>query len=238
MDRISRAFTVHKPLSKYPVLFALILLTSTCIRKPEGERTEGKIKFRITYEQGLVGGYSTTVLPKEMIMAFSNDMVRNTIEGGLGFFSLVNVSDLRNYQNTTWLKFIDKKYIYIGDKKEKPCCFGMLEGMVLTFTDSTKEITGMECKHAIASFPDNGIKPFNIWYTQEIGLYNPNGNTPYRDIQGVLLEFNTLMGNSNMHMVATSYEAHHIPQKHFQPPRNFRPVTKDEMDRILYALMN
>lgn len=238
MGRISRAFTVHKSLSKYPVLFALILLSISCVREPAGEKKEGKIKFRITYEQGPMNGYSTTVLPKEMIMEFSNDMVRNTIEGGLGFFSLVNVSDLRNYQHTTWLKFIDKKYIYIGDKKETPCCFGMLEGMVLTFTDSIKNIADMECRQVIASFPNDGIKPFNIWYTKEIGLYNPNGNTPFHEIPGVLLEFNTLMGNANMHMVATSYDAQHIPQKHFQPPRNFRPVTKGEMDKILYALMN
>ena len=89
----------------------MILLVFACRRKPDSEYFEGKIRFDISYAQNEVGGYSTTVLPRHMVMEFSNDKVRNTIEGGLGFFSLVNVSDLRNYQNTTWLKFIDKKYI-------------------------------------------------------------------------------------------------------------------------------
>ena len=199
---------------------------------------EGQIKFSISYEQSRVGGYSTTILPREMIVEFSNDMVKNTIEGGLGFFSLVNISDIRNYQNTTWLKFIDKKYIYEGGKKESSCCFGMLDGMKLEFTDDIKEIAGLECMHAVARFPDNGIEPFDIWYTEELGLYNPNGNTPFKDIPGVLLEFNTLMGNTNMHMVATGFDAQHIPQKHFQPPKNYRPVSKAEMESILNALMN
>jgi GLPGLI family protein len=228
-------FAVHRSLFKYLFLFALILLAANCKRKPSG--AEGKIRFRITYEQSRVGGYSSTVLPKEMIMEFSNDMVRNTIEGGLGFFSLVNVSDLRNHQNTTWLKFIDKKYIYFGEKKESPCCFGILDGMQLSFTDSIKDIAGLECMQAIASFPGNGIEPFNIWYTTELGLSNPNSNSPFREIPGVLLEFSTLMGNANMHMVATGFGPQHIPQKVFQPPKNFRPVSKDEMDRILNALM-
>jgi len=152
---------VRIPYSKYLILPALVLLALSCARKPSG--AEGMIKFRVTYENNRIGGYSTAVLPREMIMEFSGDRVRNTIEGGLGFFSLVNVSDLRNLQNTTWLKFIDKKYIYTGEDEESPCCFDMLDGMELSFTDSIKEIVGFECRQAIASFPENRIKPFPIW---------------------------------------------------------------------------
>lgn len=229
---------MYRPPPRYLVLFVLVFFLVACKKRPSGEMAEGRIKFAISYEQNRLGGYSTTVLPREMIMEFSEDMVRNTIQGGLGFFSLVNISDLRNYQNTTWLKFIDKRYIYRGDRKELPCCFGMLEGMELEFTDSLKEIAGLKCRHAIARFPENGIEPFDIWYTREIGLNRPNGNTPFKDIPGVLLEFNTLMGNANMHMVATSYENQHIPRKQFQPPRNYSPVSKMEMESILNALMN
>ncbi len=231
-----RSFTVHKSRSRYLVLAVLILLSAGCRKKPSG--AEGKIRFSISYEESRIGGYSSAVLPREMIMEFSNEMVKNTIEGGLGFFSLVNVSDLRNHQNTTWVKFIDKKYIYRGDRHEAPCCFGKLEGMQLEFTDSVRQIAGLECRKAIASFPGNAINPFNIWYTEEIGLTNPNGNSPFREIPGVMLEFNTLMGNANMHMTATGYVPLHISQKQFQAPKNFRPVSKDEMDRILSALLD
>jgi GLPGLI family protein len=199
---------------------------------------EGKIRFDITYAQSKVGGYSTSVLPKEMIMEFNEDMVKSTIEGGLGFFNLVNVSDLNSLQHTTWLKFIDKKYIYEGEKKDTPCCFGMLSNMRLEYTDKTKEIAGLLCHHARANFPDNGIESFDIWYTRELGIENPNSNSPFHEIPGVLLEFNTLMGNANMHMIATSHSVQKIPEKHFQSPKNYRPVSKAEIERILEALMN
>jgi len=227
---------VYKPFPKYLILAFIIILTASCRQKPASEAAEGKIKFAITYEQSRVGGYSVSMLPKEMTMEFSNNMVRNTIEGGLGFFNLVNVSDLRHHQHTTWLKFIDKRYIFEGERKESPCCFGMLAGM--EFKERKKEIAGLHCMHVIASFPGNGIEPFDIWYTEELDLVNPNSNSPFIEIPGVLLEFNTFMGNANMHMLATSYDVQHIPQKQFQPPKEYRPVTKGEMESILNALMN
>ncbi len=216
----------------------MILLLVNCKRKPQGEAAEGEIKFKISYSQEKVGGYSTSFLPKEMTMQFSNNMVKSTIAGGLGFFVLVNVSNLKSYQHTTWLKFIDKKYIYEGGKKESPCCFGMLADMQLEYTDKTKEITGLLCNHAIASFRNNEIEPFDIWYTEELGIANPNSNSPFNDIPGVLLEFNTLMGNANMHMIATSHNFQKIPPKRFLAPENYRSVTKNEIERILEALMN
>ena len=74
--------------------------------------TEGRIEFKITYEQQEIGGYSASLLPSKMTMEFRDNMVKNTIQGGMGFFNLVNVSDLNNYQFITYLKFIDKKYIF------------------------------------------------------------------------------------------------------------------------------
>jgi hypothetical protein len=90
---------VHRSLSKYLVLFALILLAANCKRKPLG--AEGKIRFRITYEQSRVGGYSAAVLPKEMTMEFNNDRVRNTIEGGLGFFTRIPPGSSSSIRNTS-----------------------------------------------------------------------------------------------------------------------------------------
>jgi hypothetical protein len=229
---------VHKFLPKYLILAFLILLSATCKMRVASEAVEGKVNFSISYEQRSVGGYSTTILPKEMTMEFNHNMVKSTIEGGLGFFSLSHVSDLKFSQHTTWLKFIDKKYIYEGDRRESPCCFGMLDGMQLEFTENTKEIAGLNCVKVIASFPDDSIEPFNIWYTEALGIDNPNSNTPFKDIPGVLLEFNTFMGKANMHMTATSYEAQFIPQKKFLPPENYRQVSKAELEIILNALMN
>lgn len=223
--------------SKLLIFLLLAVSALSCNRGKDAGRDSGKITFSISYAQEKVGGYSASVLPKEMIMEFNDGHVMNTIEGGFGFFRLIHLVDMRHNRHTTWLKFIDKRYIYYGGRNETPCCFGMLDGMQLEFTDSEKEIVGLECRKVIASFPGGEMEPFNIWYTEGIDLNNPNRQTPFSDIPGVLLEFDTFMGNAHMHMRATGYENPGTTQAKFQPPKDYREVSAVEMESILTALM-
>jgi GLPGLI family protein len=229
---------VSKSILKYLIPSLLAIWLFACDRGKVPGMTEGRIEFKITYEQEEVGGYSASLLPSKMTMEFRDNMVKNTIQGGMGFFNLVNVSDLNNYQYITYLKFIDKRYIFKGDKNEPPCCFGLMDGMDIEFTRQTKEIIGFKCKKAIASFPNGGIEAFDIWYTEDLQLDKPNGNSPFQKIPGVLLEFNTIMGNANMHMVARNRNDARIPAKIFELPKNYTQVTKLEMETILNALLD
>jgi GLPGLI family protein len=228
---------VRTPPVIYLYLIPLIVLISSC-KESESDVQGGKIDFEITYKQERVGGFATHMLPQQMTLEYKEDLTRNTIEAGLGFFRLVNVYDLGNLKNTTYLKFIDKKYIYEGKKREAPCCFGKLEGMQLEFTGKTRKIAGFACINAVATFPDDGIEPFDIWFTEEIPLDRPNGNSPFRDIPGVMLEFNTLLGDVSMHVKAVKYEAVGIRDSEFEPPSDYRPVTKAEMEKIIHALLD
>ncbi len=219
-------------------LTLLVILLANCNREKRPGLAEGRIEFKITYEQQEIGGYSASLLPSKMTMEFRDNMVKNTIQGGMGFFNLVNLSDLNNYQFITYLKFIDKKYIFKGDKNEPPCCFGLMDGMDIEFTRQTKEIIGFDCRKAIASFPDGGIESFDIWYTEELQLNKPNGKSPFQKIPGVLLEFNTIMGNANMHMVAKRCDVTRIPARIFELPKNYTQVSKLEIETILNALLD
>jgi GLPGLI family protein len=221
--------TVSKSNLKYLTLTLLAILFVGCNRKKVAGLPEGRIEFLITYEQQEVGGYSASLLPAKMIMEFRDNM---------GFFNLVNLSDLNNYRFITYLRFIDKKYIFTGDKNEPPCCFGLMHGMNIEFTKQTKEIIGFDCRKAIASFPDGSIESFDIWYTEELQLNKPNGNSPFKKIPGVLLEFNTIMGNANMHMVAKNCDVTRIPARVFDLPKNYKEVSKLEMETILNALLD
>ncbi len=229
---------MSKSILKYLSLTLLAILFVDCGRKKITGLTEGRIEFQITYEQQEVGGYSASLLPAKMTMEFRDNMIKNTIQGGMGFFNLVNVSDLKNYQFITYLRFIDKKYIFKGDRNEPPCCFGLMHDMNIEFTKQTKEIIGFDCKKAIASFPDESLESFDIWYTEDLQLNKPNGNSPYRKIPGVLLEFNTIMGNANMHMVAKKCDVSRVPAKIFDLPKNYTQVSKLEMETILNALLD
>jgi len=216
----------------------LLVVAFSCKRKPHEEKSdEGIIEYRIIYPDDKIGSVSPSLLPQTMEVKFKKDKLKNTIEGAMGFFSLINITDLNELTNATFLKFIDKKYVYIGQKKEKPVIMTPLEGMKITFTDETKEIIGLTGKKAIVSFPGTDNDSFPIYYTTEINVKNPNITSPYKDIPGVLLEFRANLGQSEIHMIAEKYKTENLPDKEFHFPRNYREISKQDMERILNALL-
>jgi GLPGLI family protein len=169
---------------------------------------------------------------------FKEGMVKNSIEGALGFFSLVNISNLDEMTNTTLLKFIDKKYVYRGKKKEPPCCFTGFDGMDIEFTDSTKKIIDYTCNEAIVSFPGTDRKSFAIYYTTEINFDEPNAVSPYKEIPGILMEFTATLGGTTVIMVAEKYLPGKVPDKEFILPRNYMEINKNELEDIMNALLD
>ncbi|KPK84569.1 MAG: hypothetical protein AMS27_09555 [Bacteroides sp. SM23_62_1] len=221
------------------LIFSLIIVASfSCKKKPPAAKSdEGVIEYRIEYLNDKVGNFSTGVLPQTMVVKFKKNKVKNSIEGAMGFFSLINIANLSEMTNATYLKFVDKKYAYEGQKNEEPCCIKQFEGMKVTLTDETKEIIGFIGKRANISFPDTNQDSFSVYYTTEIKLKNPNIMNPYKEIPGVLLEFRTNLGHTNMLMIAEKYYPENLPDKEFHLPRNYRKVTKNEMEKILNALL-
>jgi GLPGLI family protein len=168
---------------------------------------------------------------------FKDGMVKNSIEGALGFFSLVNITDLHDMTNTTLLKFIDKKYVYKGKRKEQQCCFLGLDGIDIKFTDSTKRILNFTCNEAIVSFPGTNKESFAIYYTTDINFDKPNALSPFKEVPGILMEFHASLGGANVNIVAEKYLPGKIPDKEFTLPRNYKEINKDELENIMNALL-
>jgi GLPGLI family protein len=217
----------------------LVLVISLSCKKRSADEIpdEGIIVYNINYMEESVGNYSAGILPHKMESRFKKGMVKNSIEGALGFFSLVNVSDLNEMTNTTFLKFIDKKYVYHGKKKEPPCCFAGLDGMDIEFTEGTKQIINYTCNEAIVTFPGTDRKSFAVYYTTEINFDEPNAVGPFKDIPGILMEFHANLGATSVLMVAEKYIPGTIPEKEFILPRNYKEINKHEFEDIMNALL-
>lgn len=222
------------------IIAGLILLTIHSCEKRSGtiENDEGIIYYGITYMDETIGSYTAGILPQKMESRFKKGKVKNTIEGALGFFSLINISDLEEMTNTTFLKFIDKKYVYKGKKKEPPCCFAGYNGMEIDFTDNTKQIINYSCKEAIITFPNTGRQSFSVYYTTDIKCEEPNATGPFKEIPGILMEFHAILGATEVIMIAEKYQAETIPDKEFLVPKHYMEISKNELESILNALLD
>lgn len=225
-------------ISCYIAISLILVLSNSCkTRSGAIKDEEGIISYQINYLDETIGGYSSGILPQKMESRFKKGKVKNTIEGALGFFSLINISDLEEMTNTTFLKFIDKKYVYIGKKKEPPCCFTGFKEMEIEFTDNTKQIIDYTCQEAIATFPGTDRQSFSVYYTTDINCYKPNATGPFRDIPGILMEFHAFLGSTEVIMVAEKYQSEKIPDKEFIIPKHYKEINKNELENILHALL-
>jgi GLPGLI family protein len=212
-----------------------------CIRNQNaGKVSEGVIEYHVGYLQpDTPSGMSTSFLPRKMTMKFRKNIAVNSITGFLGMFELVNYADARKMTNTTYLKAGENKFSYTSNVSDPLCCFDPYDKMTIEMiADSFKTIAGYRCMKAIAHFPGTGNEDFDIYYTQDIAIHKPNMNNPFKDIDGVLMEFNLRISHIDMHITAMDVQARPVNSEEIAFARNgFKEISKKSMDTILLSLL-
>jgi hypothetical protein len=201
---------------------------------------EGYIEYSIKYlENNMEKNIPTKLLPKKMKLKFRNNKSIRNIEGFMGLFSLTIITDHKKSISTSLLKVIGKKYYYKAEPGEKSFCFHPLaEDMdVKTLPGVGKKIAGMRCKKGKVSFETSNIEPFLFYYTDEIGLPNPNYANPYENIDGVLMQFQVKLNKLRMELTANEVYTNEVSNNEFEIPEGFKRVTKNDMEEILSTLM-
>ena len=184
-----------------------------------------------------MGNISTSMLPKTMTMRFKDNLSMYRINGLFGAFVISNISDTKHNTNTTLLKLLDNKYCYQGEKNEFACCFDAMDNLKIVNTDETKNILGFNCRKAVATFPDSDRKPFIIYYTDDIRIKRPNGTNPYKEIDGVLLEFELNINQINMRLKPRSFHKTEVSEDEFGIPSGYKKISRKEMEEIFNELM-
>lgn len=213
------------------VLLFFSLLTS-CSKKTEKIFTEGEIKYEILY-QGEDDNLMVSFLPDEMLLKFKENKVRSTIVGSMGFFELSLIAKPKENYFLTILKMNNKNLTCEHSKETAQKIAGQdFENIQIKFKDEEKEISGFICKKALVKFP-NLNSEFEFFYTDAIGGENPNVNTPFEPIKGVLLEFNMLLSGFNMKFRAKKISGTKINDTLFQMPTNHQKTSIAEIEELI-----
>ena len=69
--------------------------------------------------------------------------------------------------------------------------------------------------------PYDRKKVFEIWYTNEIKVKNPNASTPFSEIDGVLMSFFFFLGPAELHFDAETVYKKEIPDEAFERRNRF-----------------
>ncbi|MBU8893477.1 MAG: hypothetical protein KOO66_11915 [Bacteroidales bacterium] len=197
---------------------------------------EGYIEYDIEYLDDSLDNFMKGLLPKKLTIKFKNNNTINKIEGFSGIVSFTHIQNFREKKNITLVKVLNKKYKYIERNSDKSLFFEDLPGIKIELQDTSRIICGFTCQKAKISLPDSNIEPFFIYYSNDIIINNVNDQTPFKSIDGVLLEFQIKLYDMPMKLTAKKIQEAEISSDDFKIPKGYNSINKKTMIEIIELL--
>lgn len=220
------------------VLFIAVIFAMTgysCKEKGSKYIDQGEIHYNVDYT-GIIG-VPKELLPQNLILSFKNDKVLFEMIG-IGHSGIANLANPDKGIFDTYYSFFTRKYFYSAQPGELYPGFEAMEGMIIRKTLRKEVICGFDCKNAEVTFPSDKNRIFNIWYTNEIKIKNPNTGTPYYEIDGVLMSFFFVLGPTELHFNAETVYKKDIPDAAFERRDKFARVSKEEINKFINKMIN
>jgi hypothetical protein len=219
----------------YIILAIAIVFISCGETRSKKKFNEGVIEYSINVEGADKAKISSYSIPSKFIVKFRDNNTSNRIEGMSGS---VNLSFIKNIDEQTFIVLVNlwNKKLYYQDsliKKNLPETYPGMELLIIDKTDETIEYNGYNCKKAVAHFKDSSNLSFDILYTNDIDIANPNINTPFEPIDGVMLKFSVKLNKYLMNLTATTIKQEDIPMEEFELPEGYEKVTKRTIEDLV-----
>lgn len=163
---------------------------------------QGKIEYDITYPNIPEDSYLLDLMPKKMETTFKNNNFRNDIVAGMGMFKTSVICGAGQNTITHSIKILAKKYASTLTPDQVSALNPDFQNIEITLTEEEKEIAGYHCKSARVDVLGDSTWSFTLFYTDEIRIKDANIHTPFKEIDGVLLEYDIYSYNTHMHFSA------------------------------------
>lgn len=221
------------------LLFTVILIfVAYSCKKAGGRRiNQGEIHYDVQYE-GHVTLMPKELMPKNLVVSFKDDNIIYELISPFGNSGITNLSNPSKEIYDTYLSMFTIRYFYASKPGELYPGFDAMRGMEVKKTARSAVICGFNCKNAEVTFPFDRSKIYNVWYTAEIPVRNPNASTPFNQIDGVLMSFFFFIGRSEFHFEAQNVYRKEIPDKTFERKEKFKRVSKNDINKFINKMVS
>ncbi|WP_343605856.1 hypothetical protein [Fluviicola sp.] len=169
------------------ILFGICLLfLASCAPKKPLVR-EGTIIYSVDYPNSKKNAFLYSILPKEVEVSFLNGVVRHDVSRA----NLQNIVlfDCNQKQVEIYFQYGEEAFKTKLTPKEMQNMLRDQATYDIRFTDETDTLAGFQVKKAIARGKKNKSDVITLWYTEEIGLKDPNWYNTFHAVPGVLLAY-------------------------------------------------
>jgi GLPGLI family protein len=98
-------------------------------------------------------------------------------------------------------------------------------------TDEAKTIAGYKCIKAIAKTKDGST--FNVYYTNELSVDNPEYNPKFKNLTGLPLEYELSKGTVTIKYTVSKINLNPVPASKFDIPKSgYREMTYEESKKL------
>jgi hypothetical protein len=215
------------------VIIGMIIWAAGCKEMDEKFISEGAIEYSaqaIDHSNSMA-----SMAPTKMTVYFKANKSCAEMSTGLGLFSTSFIQDPNTETVTHLVKILNKKFMLVQDhtsidKENANYAFKFIP------TKEKKVIAGYNCTKVHVVPSDQTSTPFDIYYTDELNIENPNFASPYKEIKGVLMEYQLEKFGLEMRFEAKAVKKEVVEDKYFQVPKDYKPVSEKEMQRIFEDL--
>ena len=192
--------------------------------------SEGTISYDISYPGRVEGGLLDGVLPKEMKMEFQNFRYVNTISAA-GMFETKLITNCKDKTVTFTFNFGPKKiYAVMSEQTADSLMHEQFKIPTLFDVPGTDMVAGYRCNRTFAVFDELEEGPdFEIKFTDDIQIKQPNWCNQFSDLDAVLLEYELKQYGLRLKLKANAVEEGSIQESSFEIPAGFKQVSIEEM---------
>jgi GLPGLI family protein len=188
---------------------------------------KGVVTYKITIEGSGVTDEMKNMMPKTMVMTIKGNKSRSEMVMSMG--KSVTIIDGDSKTTTMLMDMMGQKIAIQSTTEEIMKEIADSPEPKVEITSETKEIAGYTCKKAIVTNPENDGEII-VYYTEELGssmLYFDNPQ--FKDINGVMLEFEMPNDSFSMHFTAVTVEKKSVDDSEFAIPEGYQVKTKEEL---------
>ncbi|MGQ0827062.1 MAG: hypothetical protein ACT4ON_01580 [Bacteroidota bacterium] len=220
---------------KKQFLFGLLglLLLAGCKTTDEKFISEGIIEYdaAVIDQSNPMAGLA----PSKMSIKFKNNKSCAEMSAGMGLFSTSFISNPETKSLTQLVKLLNKKFSLVLNEAELKKENALYPFEIIS-TKETKLIAGYNCIKAHVKFKDDSAPEFDIYYTKELDIQNPNFANPFHMIDGVLMEYQMKKFGLEMKFTVKTVKKEFVEDTVFELPNDYKSITQQEMNDLFEGL--
>lgn len=201
----------------------------------EEKVVQGRIHYEISYPYNDGKSLLSSMLPTHMVMTFKGPHLRIAVEEKV--LSNVIITDETDKSLLMLFRFSSKKMACQLNEDQIRGFLSQFPEVEYIETGQTMVIAGYDTKKITAVFM-NASREVELFYTDDIKLPNPNWPTPYKEISGVLLQYDIQKYGLTMRFTAKKVEMTSIPDSEFEAPSDFKRTSFKDLEQEIITMFS